>query len=262
MQQPKSTRINHPIAYYLLLLQCATSRPGRPSHARDRKRQRMTIGRRTRRVGHGRVPLLDPAAVQINSRIGNGRAASTLSMPKGRVLCACAIEEGILPHSSACALLPTALSCILLSPSSDDGEDRLIHALTELILLTKPTISQPIFCRSLDVPILLARDNMSAIASSHMRMNLLHAVLSMGKGLLCERGLVPKGRYLQWHTRWVPKMTLKKGRALWRLPLIFIKVTFWINSKCRIYTTFKLWHKGTATRLGAKLWQCSLESVL
>ena len=79
--------------------------------------------------------------------------------------------------------------------------------------------------------------------------------------LLCERGLVPKGRYLQWHTRWVPKMTLKKGRALRRLPLIFIKVTSWINSKCRIYTTFKLWHKGTATRLGAKLWQCSLESV-
>ena len=56
-------------------------------------------------------------------------------------------------------------------------------------------------------------------------------------------------------------MTLKKGRALWRLPLIFIKVTSWINSKCRIYTTFKLWHKGTATRLGAKLWQCSLVSL-
>ena len=40
-------------------------------------------------------------AVQINSRkgkttkIGDGRAASTLPMPKGRVLCACAIEEGI-----------------------------------------------------------------------------------------------------------------------------------------------------------------------
>ncbi len=126
-------------------------------------------------------------AVQINSRkvkttkIGNGRAASTLSMPKGRVLCACAIEEGILPHSSASALLPAALSCILSLPSSDDGEDRLIHALTELILLTKPTIDPPILCRSLDVPISLVRDNMSAIASSHMRMNLLHAVLSMGK---------------------------------------------------------------------------------
>ena len=56
-------------------------------------------------------------------------------------------------------------------------------------------------------------------------------------------------------------MTLKKGRALWRLPLFFIKVTSWINSKCRIYTTFKLWHKGTATRLGDKHWQCSLERV-
>jgi hypothetical protein len=126
-------------------------------------------------------------AVQINSRkgkttkIGNGRAASTLSMPKGRILCTCAIEEGILPHSSACALLLTALSCILSSPSSDDGEDRLIHALTKLILLTKPTIDRPMFCHSLDVPISLARDNMSAIASSYMRMNLLHTVLLTGK---------------------------------------------------------------------------------
>ena len=123
-------------------------------------------------------------AVQINSRkgkttkIGDRKAASTLSMPKGRVLCACASRRGF---SRICALLPTALSCILSSPSSDDGEDRLIHAVTELILLTKPTIDPPIFCRSLDVPISLARDNMSAIASSHMRMNLLHAVLSMGK---------------------------------------------------------------------------------
>ncbi len=48
-------------------------------------------------------------AVQINSRkgktikINDGRVAST-SVPKGRVLCARAIEEGILPHSSTCAL--------------------------------------------------------------------------------------------------------------------------------------------------------------
>jgi hypothetical protein len=153
-------------------------------------------------------------------------------MPKGRVLCARAIEEGILLHSSACALLPMALSCILSLLSSADGEDRLIHALTELILLTNPSVDLPIFCRSLDVPISLARDNkndMSAIASSCMRMNLLHAVLSMGKDVYA--GSCPSKDWFQREDifRGIldAKMTLEKGRALWRLPLIFIKVTSW-----------------------------------
>ena len=129
-------------------------------------------------------------SVKINSREGktievdDERLEMTLSMPKGRVLCTRAIEEGILPHSSACAILPMALMCILSSPSSADAEDRLIHALTGLILLTNPSVDPQIFCRCMDVPISLARDNkndMSAIASSRMRMNLLHAILSMGK---------------------------------------------------------------------------------
>ena len=129
--------------------------------------------------------------VKVNPRDGktidvnDGRLAITLSMPKGRVLCARAIEEGILPHSSACALLPMALSCILSSPSCVDGEDRLIHALTGLILLTNPCVDPAIFCRCLDVPISLKGDGrngiMSAIACSRMRMNLLHAILSRGK---------------------------------------------------------------------------------
>ncbi|KAL3801877.1 hypothetical protein ACHAW5_003790 [Stephanodiscus triporus] len=128
--------------------------------------------------------------VKIDSREGKtievdgGRLAGTLSMPKGRVLCARAIEEGILPHSSACALLPTAMGCILSSQSSADGEDRLIRALTGLILLTNPGVDPSIFCRCLDVPISLVRDgkkDVSAIAGSIMRMNLLHAILSMGK---------------------------------------------------------------------------------
>ncbi|KAL3821771.1 hypothetical protein ACHAXA_000270 [Cyclostephanos tholiformis] len=129
-------------------------------------------------------------SVQVNSMEGktidvdDERLARTLSMPKGRVLCTRAIEEGILPHSSACAILPMTLMCILSSPSSADAEDRLIHALTGLILLTNPSVDPMIFCRCLDVPISLARDNkndISAIASSRMRMNLLHAILSMGK---------------------------------------------------------------------------------
>ena len=106
---------------------------------------------------------------------------------------------------------------------------------------------------------------MPTIASSHMRMNLLHAVLSMGKdvcaGSCASEDWFQREDIFSGMLDGKKKMTLKKGRALWRLPLFFIKVTSWINSKCRIYTTFKLWHKGTATRLGAKLWQCSLESL-
>ena len=210
-------------------------------------------------------------AVQINSRkgktteIGDGRAASTLSMPKGRVLCACAIEEGILPHSQR------------LCPFADGVE---LHPLVAVVRRWRGQAHPRAYRayppdetdhRSADI-LSLSRCAHFAGEGQHVRhRQQSHADEFVacrpvdGQGclcrLLCEQGLVPKGRYLQWHTRWVPKMTLKKGRALWRLPLIFIKVTSWINSKCRIYTTFKLWHKGTATRLGAKLWQCSLESV-
>ena len=130
-------------------------------------------------------------AVRVDPRDGktididDGRLASTLSMPKGRALCARAIEEGILPHSSACALLPMALGCTLSSPSCVDGEDRLIRALTGLVLLANPCVDPAIFCRCLDVPISLKRDGgndvMSAVACSRMRMNLLHSVLSRGK---------------------------------------------------------------------------------
>jgi hypothetical protein len=73
-----------------------------------------------------------------------------------------------------------------------DAEDRLIHTLTGLILLTNPSIVDPqMFCRCRGVPILLARDNkndMSAITGSRMRMNLLHAVLSMGKDVCAGSG--------------------------------------------------------------------------
>ena len=140
--------------------------------------------------------------------------ASTLSLSKGRVLCARAIEDGILPHASACQLLPVALTCILSSSSSTtvavDGEDRLLLALTSLIVLTNPVLDPAIFCQCMDVPIALLagrtttttatkenndttntnlmtkKRDISMIACTRTRMNLLHALLSMGKDVCAK----------------------------------------------------------------------------
>mmetsp|Transcript_17393 Transcript_17393/g.37566 ORF Transcript_17393/g.37566 Transcript_17393/m.37566 type:complete len:711 (+) Transcript_17393:43-2175(+) len=118
--------------------------------------------------------------------------ASTLSLPKGRVLCARVIEEGILPHLSACNILPAALSCIFSwSYPATEGEDRLLHALTGLILTPQPSIDPLILYRCLDMSILVAdnKEDLSSITCSHMRTKLLHAILSTGKDV-CASSLM------------------------------------------------------------------------
>jgi hypothetical protein len=81
-----------------------------------------------------------------------------------------------------------------------DGEDRLLLALTSLIVLMNPILDPSIFCRCIDVPIALLaatttttkennnktntkmkKRDISMIACTRSRMNLLHALLSMGK---------------------------------------------------------------------------------
>jgi len=129
--------------------------------------------------------------------------AGTLSLPKGRALCARVIEEGILPHPSACRLLPAALGCILSWPAgggavgggatSAEGEDRLLHALTGLVLTPQPRMDPSALYRCLDMSVSMAkaslndnseddgRKGLSAITGSHMRAKLLYSVLSVGK---------------------------------------------------------------------------------
>lgn len=127
--------------------------------------------------------LVDPKGTK-KVEIEKLTLASTLSMPKGRVLCARVIEEGILPHLSACNILPAALFCIFSSSHpATDGEDRLLHALTGLILIPQPSIDPQILCSCLDMVILAAgnKDELSLTTSSHLRMKLLHAILSTGK---------------------------------------------------------------------------------
>lgn len=127
--------------------------------------------------------LVDPEGIK-KIEIDKWILASTLSLPKGRVLCARVIEEGILPHLSACNILPAALFCILSwSFPATEGEDRLLYALTGLTLNPQPSIDPLILCCCLDMAILVVgkKEELSSIACSHMRMKLLHAILRTGK---------------------------------------------------------------------------------
>ena len=115
--------------------------------------------------------------------IDEARLSSTLSLPKGRVLCARVIEGGILPHQSACEILPVAWHAIASKPPSssmDDGEDRLLRALTGLVLTVQPSVDPSILCRCLDATISIGKD-LSNITQSRVRMELLHSILSNGK---------------------------------------------------------------------------------
>ena len=121
-----------------------------------------------------------------STEIDEPRLTSALSLPKGRVLCARVMETGILPHPSACKILPVALRCILSWPAPVDGEDRLINALTSLILTVNPPVDPPVLCHCLDMSIVVLKDtgnDKTAITSNHMRMKLLHAILSTGKNV-------------------------------------------------------------------------------
>ena len=119
--------------------------------------------------------------------IDEARLSSTLSLPKGRTLCARVMEGGILPHQSACELLPVAWHAIAsTTPSSvsDDTEDRLLRALTSLVVATMPAVDPSILCRCLDATISIG-DDLSNITKSRVRMELLHSILSRGK-TACE----------------------------------------------------------------------------
>lgn len=107
----------------------------------------------------------------------------TLSMPKGRVLCSRAIEEGILPHLSACRILPVALSCIFswMLPAIE-GEERLLRALTVLSRNPRPSIDPLTLCQCLEQVNKREKNGELFNATPNpMRMELLHSILSTGQ---------------------------------------------------------------------------------
>ena len=122
----------------------------------------------------------------------------TLSLPKGRMLLSRVIDEGILPHPSACHLLSFAIRAIFEAASTSDltaappaGEDRLLRSLTGLVRTVQPSV---------DIDNLLAcltsvieskalmkeknRDMKSVLAGKRTLMELLHAIFTRG-GEVC-----------------------------------------------------------------------------
>ncbi|KAL3799906.1 hypothetical protein ACHAWO_000017 [Cyclotella atomus] len=121
--------------------------------------------------------------------VDTNRLESTLSMPKGRILFARVVEGGILPHASACELLPVAMLCIFKNAlPAAEGEVRLLRALTGLVLTVQPSVEPAILAKCLDVAIAVGCKDvavdgkkMTNITGERGRMELLHAILARGK---------------------------------------------------------------------------------
>jgi hypothetical protein len=142
--------------------------------------------------------------------------AQTLSLPKGKVLVSRIMDEGILPHSSACRTLAMVLEILLHSHEkqyrsvcqtkkgtkvqvsfSSLEEDRLLRSLTGLVRLVHPSPSPQNMIDSLMVVNEFSNPgkkripeskqlDMKVLLSSHRTLlDLLHAILSRG-GDICR----------------------------------------------------------------------------
>ena len=130
-----------------------------------------------------------PDGTQRKIVVDSSRLESTLSMSKGRTLLARVVEGGILPHAGACELLPLVMKGIFETTlPAPDGEERLLRALTSLVLTVQPGVEPNILVKCLEVAMEVgskdvAKDGtkMPNITGSRVRMELLHAILARGK---------------------------------------------------------------------------------
>lgn len=117
---------------------------------------------------------------------------SALSLPKGRALCARVIEEGILPHHSACQVLPIAMTHVASRPpSTAEGEERLLLALMVLVRTPHPPVDPAILHGCLDMLISGTEEGeieLSNVTGSRARLQLLHSILEVGKGACTAAG--------------------------------------------------------------------------
>jgi len=118
----------------------------------------------------------------------------TLSLPKGRMLLSRVVDEGILPHPSACHLLPVAIKVILEFSSSADltaappaGEDRLLRSLTGLVKTVQPSVDvgNLLACLGsvIDAKSIMSEKNKSmktVLTGKRTLMELLHAIFTRG----------------------------------------------------------------------------------
>ena len=127
--------------------------------------------------------------------------ARTLTLPKGRMLLSRVVDEGILPHPSACKVLPNAIKVVFDSASTGDlaaappaGEDRLLRSLTGLVKTEHPSVDPTNLLQCLISTINAEtvingekRSMKTVLTSKRTLMELLYAVFSRG-GEVCVGG--------------------------------------------------------------------------
>jgi len=111
-----------------------------------------------------------------------------MSLPKGQELLAKCLEKGVLPHPSAVAIFPYALSEIVLKPGSFhlndpsvQKETRLLQSLLALVNLRQPSLTPDALIISLDKVVsgkssAPLRERLSA----HLRAEVMHALMTRG----------------------------------------------------------------------------------
>jgi len=145
-----------------------------------------------------------PSIIDINDEV----LARTLSLPKGRMLLSRVVDEGILPHPSACRVLPAAIGVLLRSVvnahkknkggsvAPPPGEDRLLRSLTGLARTVQPKIDALNVLRCLESVNAIGKEMMNSgggekrlsikniLTGKRTLMELLHSILSLG-GEVC-----------------------------------------------------------------------------
>ena len=143
----------------------------------------------------------DNSEISVNVKV----LSRTMSLPKGRMLLSRVVDEGILPHPSACHLLAPAIKIIFESSSDADlsaaplaGEDRLLRSLTGLVQTVRPSVDSKNLIACL-TSIIDAKEIMdekkkkslkSVLTGKRTLMQLLHSIFTRGGEVcvgVCER---------------------------------------------------------------------------
>lgn len=215
-----------------------------PAIMRGRKREELTdevegnIERLHSALGvRVTVPTEEDAKREITV---NGKAlARTLSLPKGRMLLSRVLDEAVLPHSSACRVLPAAVGAVLRTPPSESGvnpgamagapprgEDRMLRSLAGLVRTVRPSVAPRDALECLDEVGRVHADLTAAakkrgdgsdgakivksmLGGQRARMELLHSVLSRGNEICLAPDGSDEGEYSEeWRTKEGEFMTL------------------------------------------------------
>lgn len=151
----------------------------------------------------------DMAKKEEEIRIDRDTLALVLSFSKGKTLLARSLETGLLPHRSACKLLPHVLAVLFANARPNNAsldyvtkEDRLLRSLCGLVKLSNPSLEANDFVSCLDSVMETYRNHKTTTAhggattnnqppplkkvlSARNRAEVMHTILARG-GTVCK----------------------------------------------------------------------------